>query len=34
MSKISLPRWDIEESGFWQSEGQGIAKRNLWISIP
>ncbi|MCB5196758.1 MFS transporter [Deefgea salmonis] len=29
-----LQRWEPENPVFWQSEGQSIAKRNLWISIP
>lgn len=29
-----LNRWEPEDSGFWQKEGNGIANRNLWISIP
>ena len=29
-----LPRWDVEDEGFWQSTGRRIANRNLWISIP
>ena len=28
------PRWDVEDEGFWSSEGKAIASRNLWISIP
>jgi NNP family nitrate/nitrite transporter-like MFS transporter len=26
--------WDPEDEAFWSREGKGIAKRNLWISIP
>jgi NNP family nitrate/nitrite transporter-like MFS transporter len=26
--------WDPEDETFWSREGKGIAKRNLWISIP
>jgi len=29
-----LTKWDPENQEFWNSEGQHIAKRNLWISIP
>ncbi|OWY37286.1 nitrate/nitrite transporter [Xenophilus sp. AP218F] len=29
-----ITRWEPENPDFWQSEGQRIAKRNLWISIP
>ncbi len=32
MSKIE--RWDVEDQEFWEGSGKGIAKRNLWISIP
>lgn len=27
-------RWDVEDEGFWRTEGRAIANRNLWISIP
>ena len=27
-------KWDVEDKGFWESEGKQIANRNLWISIP
>jgi MFS transporter, NNP family, nitrate/nitrite transporter len=26
--------WDPEDAAAWQREGRGIARRNLWISIP
>ncbi len=26
--------WDVEDNGFWESEGKSVANRNLWISIP
>ncbi|MCP4204183.1 MAG: NarK/NasA family nitrate transporter [bacterium] len=26
--------WDPEDDTFWNREGKGIARRNLWISIP
>ncbi len=26
--------WDVEDEAFWATEGQRIANRNLWISIP
>jgi len=29
-----LPRWDVEDDAFWQSEGRRLAARNLWVSIP
>lgn len=29
-----LKHWDPENHEFWDSEGQRIATRNLWISIP
>ncbi len=29
-----IERWDPEDENLWQSEGHGIARRNLWISIP
>ena len=29
-----IEHWDVENNGFWESEGKRIAKRNLWISIP
>lgn len=29
-----LSRWEPENTEFWQKEGNGIATRNLWISIP
>jgi len=34
MSSRVLDRWDVEDKGFWTSEGRAIAQRNLWISIP
>ena len=30
---VNIERWDIEDGKFWESEGKGIANRNLWISI-
>jgi NNP family nitrate/nitrite transporter-like MFS transporter len=27
-------RWEVEDEGFWSSEGKAVATRNLWISIP
>ena len=30
----NLSKWDVEDEQFWNSEGQRIATRNLWISIP
>ncbi|MDC9719322.1 MAG: MFS transporter [Gammaproteobacteria bacterium] len=29
-----LKKWDVEDDGFWNSQGKTIANRNLWISIP
>ncbi|MBT3436530.1 MAG: MFS transporter [Oceanospirillaceae bacterium] len=29
-----LKKWDVEDEGFWNSQGKSIANRNLWISIP
>lgn len=29
-----LSHWEPENSEFWSREGNGIANRNLWISIP
>jgi NNP family nitrate/nitrite transporter-like MFS transporter len=29
-----LTDWDPEDATFWESRGQRIARRNLWISIP
>ncbi|MCA8938276.1 MAG: hypothetical protein KDB07_00585 [Planctomycetes bacterium] len=26
--------WEVDNDAFWDSEGKGIALRNLWISIP
>ena len=26
--------WEVEDNSFWESEGNKIATRNLWISIP
>lgn len=34
MSFQVLMRWDPDDAAFWESEGRGIANRNLWISIP
>jgi NNP family nitrate/nitrite transporter-like MFS transporter len=33
-SKHLLTRWNPEDHAFWENEGKGIAKLNLWISIP
>ena len=30
----NLSEWNVEDEAFWQSRGQRIANRNLWISIP
>ncbi|MBP0628799.1 MULTISPECIES: NarK family nitrate/nitrite MFS transporter [unclassified Cupriavidus] len=34
MTSSVLTRWEPENVAFWQSEGERIAYRNLWISIP
>ncbi|MEW9900592.1 NarK family nitrate/nitrite MFS transporter [Chitinivorax sp. PXF-14] len=34
MSTHVLTRWEPENTSFWQSEGERVAYRNLWISIP
>ncbi|MDP3980778.1 MAG: NarK/NasA family nitrate transporter [Chlamydiota bacterium] len=34
MIKINIDHWDVEDQNFWEKEGQKIASRNLWISIP
>ncbi len=34
MGKKVLTEWRPEDEAFWASEGQRIARRNLWISIP
>ncbi|HUX23166.1 MAG TPA: NarK family nitrate/nitrite MFS transporter [Burkholderiales bacterium] len=34
MANHVLTHWNAEDPGFWESEGRGIASRNLWISIP
>lgn len=30
----NLEKWDVENQDFWESTGNKIASRNLWISIP
>jgi NNP family nitrate/nitrite transporter-like MFS transporter len=32
--KINIEHWDVEDSHFWESNGNKVAIRNLWISIP
>ena len=34
MSSHVLTRWEPENPSFWQSSGEKIAHRNLWLSIP
>ncbi|MDP6992055.1 MAG: antiporter, partial [Candidatus Marinimicrobia bacterium] len=34
MAKSELTKWEPENQEFWESTGQHIASRNLWISIP
>jgi len=29
-----IPKWDVEDAAFWDSQGKRIAYRNLWISVP
>jgi NNP family nitrate/nitrite transporter-like MFS transporter len=29
-----IKQWDVEDQNFWESTGEKIAYRNLWISIP
>ena len=29
-----LTIWAPEDKSFWEREGEAIAKRNLWISVP
>jgi len=29
-----IEKWDVEDRKFWESIGQRVANRNLWISIP
>ncbi len=31
---VNLKEWNVEDVRFWESKGQSIATRNLWISIP
>ncbi|PKH22348.1 nitrate/nitrite transporter [Enterobacterales bacterium CwR94] len=32
-NRYLLKEWDPENSAFWQSKGQSVARRNLWISV-
>lgn len=34
VKKGLIQDWDPENQQFWQSKGQRIAQRNLWISVP
>ena len=34
MSNTNIKEWNVEDQGFWDSIGNKIANRNLWISIP
>ncbi len=34
MSSFVLKRWEPENPAFWQSQGERVAYRNLWVSIP
>ena len=29
-----INHWNPEDAGFWRTDGQTVARRNLWISIP
>ena len=29
-----INHWNPEDAGFWRTDGQSVAKRNLWISVP
>ncbi len=29
-----IKKWQVEDNDFWQTQGKGIANRNLWLSIP
>ena len=31
---VNLKKWNVEDVAFWKDEGESIATRNLWISIP
>lgn len=34
MTSTVLTRWEPENAAFWRAQGERIAYRNLWISIP
>ena len=34
MASHVLTRWNPEDPVFWETQGRGIANRNLWISVP
>src|SRR5688572_7199414 len=34
MSSALIRHWDPENDSFWKAEGQSVARRNLWISVP
>ena len=34
LSGADIPKWDVEDNAFWESQGKRIAYRNLWISVP
>jgi NNP family nitrate/nitrite transporter-like MFS transporter len=34
MASHVIERWNPEDQTFWNQQGAGIARRNLWISIP
>ncbi len=29
-----IEHWDVEDTTFWETVGNRVANRNLWISIP
>ncbi len=34
MASALIRHWDPENLAFWRNQGQNVARRNLWISIP
>jgi len=34
MTNKDLREWNVEDEQFWESTGEKIASRNLWVSIP
>ena len=33
-SSADVGEWNVEDAGFWEATGKGVAYRNLWISVP